>query len=175
MTDFELRYSEKSVKEYIKMSFLGKNTLGMLPMILCGALLTAVPLIGLIGFIMTKNNVMLILMICTIVFDAAVIVAMNLMINKYTKKLVQALRRLDGLVCALSESDIILVRGNAPQSVIDWKDIEEINEGKTAFFLKTHEGLILDLEKDAVLSGTLDEAKEVIGKKYGEIEWNRQK
>ena len=165
MTDFELRYSEKSIKEYIKSTFFGRSVIGMLPAVLCAAMLTAVPIVGLIGYFMLQQPLLLVVAICAVVLDISVVVVMTLIINKYTKKLSSALKSFGGLVCAVSEKDLILVRDNAPQSIISWEEVEEISEGKTAFFIRTAKGFILILEKDKVLSGTLEEAAEIIGKK----------
>ena len=168
MTDFELRYSEKSVKEYVRSTFMGNSMIGMIPAVLCAAMLTAIPIIGRIGYFMLNQQLLLIVAICSAVLDVVVVLVMIMLINKYTKKLCEALRSFDGLVCVLSEKDIILVRDNAPQNIISWEEVSEISEGKTAFFIRTSKGFILILEKDKVLSGTLEEATEIIKKKMSE-------
>ena len=45
--------------------------------------------------------------------------------------------------------------------------MEEINAGKTAYFLKTKDNILLILEKDAVLSGDVRETEEIIEGKIG--------
>ncbi len=165
MTDFELKYSEKSVREYIKQSFFGGSVVGMLPTVLCAGMLTAIPIVGLIGWIMLHQDLLLIVSICALALDAIIVLVISLLIKKYTKKLSTALRAFDGLVCCVSEKDIIFVRDNAPQNIISWDDVDEISEGKTAFFIRTSKGFIIILEKDCVLSGTLEEATEIINKK----------
>ena len=165
MTDFALRASENSMKEYVKLTIAGKTLGQAIPLILCAALITAIPLMGLIGYIMTKNTAMLILFISSLVIDVGILVFMHLMIKSYAARLCQAYSAQSGMVCAVSENDIIIVRDNAPQRMISWDRISEITEGKYAYFLKAEDETLIVLEKEAVLSGTLQEASQIIESK----------
>lgn len=167
MTDFEMRCSEKSVREYVRILMFG-GTLGQaLPMILLTALLTAMPVLGIIGYVMTQSTAMLILTGCSLLFDIAAIIVVSIIMKKCSAKLHEAYASQSGLVCAVAESGITVVHDNHPTSVISWDSVEEINVGKTAYFLKTKDNVLLILEKDAVLSGDVRETEEIIEGKIG--------
>lgn len=167
MTDFEMRCSEKSVREYVKILMFGGTVKQALPMILLGALLTAMPVLGIVGYVMTQNTAMLIVTGCALVFDVIAVIMISVIMKKSAVKLHEAYASQQGLVCSVAESGITVVRDNMPARVIDWGSVEEINPGSTAFFLKTSDHLLLILEKDAVLSGDLRETEEIIAAKLG--------
>ena len=167
MTDFEMRCSEKSVREYVKILLFGGTVKQALPMILIGALLTAMPILGIVGYIMTQNAAMLIVTGCAVVFDVAAAIVISVIMKKSAKKLHEAYASQQGLVCSVAETGITVVHDNKPARVIDWSNVEDIDSGNTAFFLKTKDNLLLILEKDAVLSGELRETEEIIAAKLG--------
>ena len=53
--------------------------------------------------------------------------------------------------------------------MIEWKDITEITEGKTGFFLTEKNGALIILGKGSVSSGTYDEAVQVLSQKRTEL------
>ena len=167
MTDFEMRCSEKSVREYVKILLFGGSIKQALPMILMGALLTAMPILGIVGYVMTQNAAMLIVTGCAVVFDVAAAIVISVIMKKSAKKLHEAYASQQGLVCSVAETGITVVHDNKPARVIDWSNVEDIDSGNTAFFLKTNDNLLLILEKDAVLSGDLRETEEIIAAKLG--------
>ena len=167
MTDFEMRCSEKSVREYVKILLFGGSIKQALPMILMGALLTAMPILGIVGYVMTQNAAMLIVTGCALVFDVVAAIVISVIMKKSAKKLHEAYASQQGLVCSVAETGITVVHDNKPARVIDWSNVEDIDSGNTAFFLKTNDNLLLILEKDAVLSGELRETEEIIAAKLG--------
>lgn len=163
-----MRCSEKSIKEYVKMTVFGTSLVRSLPMIICAALLTSIPVLGIIGYVMTMQPSMLVVAICAVVFDIAVCIFLSILINRISKKLTAAYGSLSGLVCSVSDEKIILVRDNMPARIIDWEKIEEITDGKLAYYLRTEDDALIILEKEAVMSGSLQETREIISKKLGE-------
>ena len=170
MTDFEMRCSEKSGKEYVRILMFDGSLKDALPMIMLGALLTAMPVLGIVGYAMTQNVSMLIVTGCAVVFDIIAAIVIAVIMKKSAAKLHAAYAAQHDLVCAVSESGITVVRDNAAAAVIGWDKIEDINNGRTAFFLKTKDNVLLILEKDAVLSGELRETEEIIAVKLGASE-----
>ena len=169
MTDFEMRCSEKSVREYVRILMFGGTLVQALPMILLCALLTTMPILGIIGYVMTQNTAMLILTGCSLLFDIAAVIVVSIIMKKCAAKLHEAYASQSGLICAVAESGITVVRDDQPTSVISWDSIDEINSGNTAFFLKTQDNVLLILEKDAVMSGDVRETEEIIAGKLGAV------
>lgn len=168
MTDFELRCSEKSIKEYVKMTLFGTTITRALPMIICAALLTSIPILGIVGYFMTYQISMLIVGVCGIVFDIGICIFLAVLIKRISKKLAAAYGSVSGLLCSVSDKDIIIVRDNHPVRVLSWDKISDIDDGKYAFYLRSDDDALVILEKDAVMSGSLQETQEIITKKLGE-------
>ena len=167
MTDFDMRCGEKSVREYVRSAMTGTTLKQSVPMILCASCLTVMPILGIIGFVMTQSPIMLVLTGCALLLAAGVIVFMVLTVNSTADKLLKALNSRDGLVCSVSDSNIVIVRDNRPVKVIGWDSITEMNEGKTGFFLKDKENELIILDKNSVLSGSVAETSEIFAAKAG--------
>ena len=150
------------------MTLFGTSLTRSLPMIICMALLTSIPILGIVGYIITGQPSMIIVAVCGIVFDIGICIFLAILIKRITKKLAEAYGSLSGLICAVSENEIIIVRDNAPKRVLSWDRISEINEGKYAFYLRSDDDALVILEKDAVMSGSIAETEEIIRKKLGE-------
>ncbi|MBQ9384300.1 MAG: YcxB family protein [Ruminiclostridium sp.] len=168
MTDFKMGCSEKCSREYVKMSMMGTTFTSMLPMVICAALLTAIPIIGVIGFFMTNSVIMLIAGGCGLLIGAGVVIFLRVSLNRAAKKLRAVYEKLDGLVCSVAEDSIIIVRDNAPHRVIDWRDVEAVLKGKDAYYLKIKDNMLIILEKDSVLSGTFEETEELMQSRFGD-------
>ena len=136
-----------------------------IPMIICAALLTAMPIIGIIGYIMTRSAAMLILTVCSLVFAAGALLFLHFMISSTADKLRKAYDKQSGLVCAVSEKELVIVRDNKPVRVIGWENITNISEGKNAYYLKENNDGLIILDKEAVLSGSINETAEIIAQK----------
>ncbi len=167
MTDYAMKYEKKTLREYVTYMITGGSGAGMIPIVICSATLAAIPIAALVGYFMTNNAVMLVVVFCAIVFDILFAVIMTVMVNTYTNKLEQAFTAFDGLVCSVSSEKVILVRDGAPQSVFGWDKITDMHDGRTAFFLKTEDELLIILQKSSVLSGTAVETAEIIAEKQG--------
>ena len=167
MTDFAMKYEKKTLREYVIYMITGGSVHGSLPLIICAATLTAIPIAALIGYFMTNSTTMLIVAFCALLFVILFAVVMAVMINRFTSKLGQAFTAFDGIVCSVSSEKILLVRDGSPQNVIGWDKVSDMYDGKNAFFLKTDDELLIILQKDNVLSGTAAETAEIISEKQG--------
>ena len=167
MTDFSMTCSDKSCREYVKMSIMGSSFGSSLPMIVCAALLTVIPIIGIVAYIATMSAMMLVVSAIGMVIVAGVLVFINIAVNRTAKKLKEVYSGLSGLVCSVSDEKIIVVRDNRPHRLIDWSNIESVQRGKEAFYLKCKDGMLIILEKNNVLSGVYEETEELLKKKFG--------
>ncbi|MBO6232090.1 MAG: hypothetical protein J6O50_16140 [Ruminiclostridium sp.] len=167
MTDFDMRCSEASAREYVKNALTGTTLRKALPSIFCAALITAMIFIGIIGYVMTQNAMMLIVTICAVVMGAGVIIFITMLVRSTAAKLMEAYGKHTGLVCSVGDSSITIVHDNRPVRIIGWESITEMYEGKTAFFIKAGEDQLMILGKDKVLSGSADETGELIAQKLG--------
>ncbi len=167
MTDFKLGCSDKCSREYVKMSVTGTTLGTMLPMIICAALLTSIPILGVIGYFLTQSPLMLIATGCGILIAAGVVLFLSISLKKTASKLKNVYDKLDGLVCSVAEDKILLVRDNAPHRLIEWSDVEAVLQGKEGYYLKVRENMLIILGKDNVLSGTYAETEEILQRKFG--------
>ena len=167
MTDYAMKYDKKTLREYVAYMITGGTGIRMVPLILCAATLTAIPIASLIGYFITQNGIMLVVVFCALVFDILFAVILTVLVNICTKKLAQAFKAFDGIVCSVSSENVILVRDGAPRRVFGWERIADMHDGRNAFFLKTDDELLMILQKNNVLSGTADETAEIIAEKQG--------
>ena len=161
MTEFKLNWSKDAINEYIDLMIKGKN-LQALPLILFSVCIVALIASGIIMFALSGNIMSLIVSVCGVLFGAAVIITIAFLKKSMFKKVSEAYKELSDLVAAISDKDIILIRNNVPYGIISWDKIDDITFGKKAFYLTTKESALLILEKNAVVSGVLSEAEEVL-------------
>lgn len=167
MTDYDMRCGEKSVREYVRFSMTGTTIKQSLPLIICASCLTAMPILGIIGYIMTGSPLMLVLMICALLLGAGIVVFLLITIKTTAKHLMEVYGDQGGLVCSISEHEIIIVRDGRPMRVVEWSDITEASEGKYGFFLRAGDKGLIILDKANVLSGSVTETSELIALKTG--------
>jgi hypothetical protein len=168
MTDFDMRCGRDSAREYVRSTLTGTTVKRALPMIFCASLLTAMIIVGIIGYFWTQSIIMLGVSLCAVLLGVGIVIFMKMMINSTADKLISVYEKQDNLVCSVSENDIIIVRDNRPVRVIGWDKITEMSEGKNAFFIKEGDDGLLILDKSKVLSGAASETGEIIAKKLGE-------
>ncbi|MGN0589134.1 MAG: hypothetical protein ACI4KO_06330 [Ruminiclostridium sp.] len=161
MTEFKLNWSEEAVNEYIDLMIKGKN-LQVIPVILFAVCIVTLIATGIIMFAFTGNIISLIVSACGVLFGGAVAVTVIFLKKSLYKKISEAYKELSDLVAAISDKDITLIRNNIPYGIISWDKIGDITYGKKAFYLTTKENALLILEKNAVVSGVLSEAEEIL-------------
>lgn len=168
MTDYDMRCGVKSSREYVRSAVTGASLKSSIPMIICAALLTALPIAGIIGYFMINDPLMLVVTGAALIIGVCVVIILTVVINNTAAKLMEAYSKQDGLVCSVSDERIIISRDGKPQRVLGWDSITEMFEGKHAFFLKAGENGLMILDKDKMLSGSLQETSELFAKKSGE-------
>ena len=169
MTDYSLRCRKESAREYVRYAVMGSGAFKRpLPMVMCVALITAMPILGIVGYIITGNIAMLFVVGCALLMGVGMAVFLNITVNSTAEKFIEAYNKQDGLVCSVSDTGLTVVRDNRPQRVIGWSEITEMDEGKNAFFLKENDELLIILDKSEVLSGSVQETSELIAQKRGE-------
>lgn len=169
MTEFKLNWSKEAVNEYIDLMIKGKN-LQVLPVILFAVCIVSLIASGIVMYVLTGNIMSLLISACGVLFGGAVVLTLALVKKNLYKKVKEAYKELSDLVAAISDKDIILIKNNIPYGIISWDKIGDITYGKKAFYLTTKESALLILEKNAVVSGVLSEAEEVLKIKEATIE-----
>ncbi len=162
MTEFKLNWSEESIGEYVNLTLKGKTRLQSLPIILfliCVLLMIAA---GIVLYFVTSNIVCLLLSACGVLFGAGVIILLKALKKSLTKKVIEAYKDQTDLIAAISDKDIIFIRNGLPCGVTPWEKVADISFGKTAFFLTTHDNVLIILEKGALVSGVISETEEVL-------------
>ena len=169
MTEFKLNWSKEAINEYINLMIRGKN-LQVLPVILFAVCIVALIASGIVMFALTGNIISLIVSACGVLFGGAIVLTITILKKSLYKKVTEAYKELSGLVAAISDKDIILIKNNIPYGIISWDKISDITFGKKAFYLTTKESALLILEKNAVASGVISEAEEVLKLKAASLE-----
>ena len=168
MTEFKLNWSREAINEYIDLMIKGKS-LQALPVILFTVCVVTLIASGIVMFALTGNILSILVSACGVLFGAAVIITLSFVKKSLYKKVTEAYKGLSDLVAAVSDKDIILIKNNLPYGIISWDKIDEITFGKKAFYLTTKENALLILEKNAVVSGVISEAEEVLKLKADSI------
>lgn len=162
MTEFKLNWSEESIGEYVDVTLKGKGRLQALPAILFAICVVLMVAAGIVLYFITTNITCLLLSACGVIFGVGVIILLKSLKKSLTKKVTEAYKDQTDLIAAISEKDIIFIRNGLPCGVTSWDKVADIGFGKTAFFLTTHDNVLIILEKNAVVSGVISEAEEVL-------------
>lgn len=169
MTEFRFERKKENVEDYLKVSLFRDNFAHKLLIAVLGICLLAIAVSGIVMFINFDSVSMLIITIVAVVLAVAYPVFLKLFIVNITKKLTKPNPEEEGVTIAVSENDILLIKNNLPCGMIEWKDITEITEGRTGFFLTEKNGALIILGKGSVSSGTYDEAVQVLSQKRTEL------
>ena len=167
MTDFRMTCSDKSCREYVKMSIMGSTLGSSLPIIVCAAMLTVIPILGIVAYVTTQSPLMLVVTGVGMVIAAGVLIFVNIAVNRTARRLKEVYSGLEGLVCSISDETIIIVRDNSPHRLIDWSEVESAQKGKESYYLKCKDSMLIILEKENVMSGTFQETEELLKQKFG--------
>ena len=113
---------------------------------------------------------MLGLTITAVVLALVYPILLTLVVNHVAEKLAKSSSEDEkDITIGISDSFILFIRNNTPCGKIEWSEITDINEGKAGFFLTIKENEVLILAKNAVTSGTYEEAVQVINLKKNAI------
>lgn len=165
MTEFKFERKKENVEDYLKTSLFKDNFAHKLLMIVLGICLLVIAVSGIIMYINFKASAMLIISVVAVVLAVAYPIFLKFFIKSVTKKLTKTNPEEEGITIGVSENDILLIKNNVPCGVIEWTDITEISEGKTGFFLTEKNGALIILGQGSVVSGTFEEASQVINAK----------
>lgn len=165
MTEFRFERNKENIDDYIKTTLFTNNIPHKILIIALTLCLLAVAVFGVVLYVMTNNITMLIITAAAVILGAAYPIFLSLFIKNITKKLTKENPDENGVTIGVSENDILLIRNNVPCGVIEWKDITDIVEGKTGFFVTEKEGALIVLGKNSLHSGSFEEASEILIKK----------
>ena len=161
MTEFKLDKQKECIDEYIKINIFGQGKAHKIMVITLVACLFLLAAFGVIAYVRTKEWIMLLITALTVVMAVVYPIVTRVILKSIAKKADDA-PEITEVIAAVSESDILFIKNGVPIGGIDWDKIKEITEGKTGFFLITEDGSLLILAKSAVISGTYDEAVQVL-------------
>lgn len=161
MTEFKLDKQKECIDEYIKLNIFGQGKAHKIMVITLAACLFLLAAFGVIAYVITNEWIMLLITALAIVMAIVYPLVTRAILKSISKKADEAPETTD-VIAAVSESDILFIKNGVPIGGINWDKIKEITEGKTGFFLITEDGSLLILAKSAVVSGTYDEAVQVL-------------
>lgn len=161
MTEFNMTPSRDCIREYISFSVLNNKKQKTLRI----ALLVSIGLIALTGIvvaILLKQPLLLLMTAAAILLTAAIPLLTRFVLKDSADSLSESLKQQETVNTAVSEINLLFLKNGLPAGFLEWSEITEIREGKTGFFLKTAKNSLLLLAKDSVVSGTYDEAAQVL-------------
>lgn len=168
MTEFKLDKQRECIDEYIKISIFGQGKTHKIMIITLSACLFALAVFGVIAYVITNEWIMLLITALAVIMAVVYPIVTRAILKSIAKKADEAPETTE-IIAAVSENDILFIKNGIPIGGIDWGKIKEITEGKTGFFLITEDGSLLILAKSSVVSGTYDEAVQVLCMKAGEL------
>lgn len=174
MTEFRLKWSDKCIKEYVKKQLFGSKGVLAAIIVMYSLCFLIMPVIGIINYFVMNEFVLLEIGIITFVMGILLIGIFIASVEIISRRTSRALKANTDLNCAVSDSNILIIKNNTPHTVIDWSSVQEIMEGKSAYYVSTKENVLLILEKDAVESGVISEADEILRIKSEAIKKNAQ-
>ncbi|MCM1335744.1 MAG: hypothetical protein NC084_01615 [Bacteroides sp.] len=161
MTEFNMRPGSGCIEEYIARSIFrgrGQKTLKL-------ALYLSLALIALAGItvaILLAQPIFLVIAGLAVIAGAAFPLVTRLILKDSAKQLAASLAEQEPMNAAVSDMNLLFIKGGIPAGILEWSEITEIDEGKTGFFLKTAKDSVVMLARESVVSGTFDEAAQVL-------------
>ena len=169
MTEFKYERSKEAVKDYLKTVIFKQNIANKALIIALMACMAVVAIAGIVYCVITGSLNMLAITIAAVIIAAVYPILLTIVINYVANKMSAAKDDEKDVTIGVSDSFILLIRNNTPCGKIEWTEISEIHEGKTGFFLTVKENEVLILDKGTVVSGTYDEAVQVLKLKQAAI------
>lgn len=161
MTEFKLEKQKECIDEYIKINIFGQGSAHKITVIVLAACLFVLAVFGVAAYFITREWIMLLITALAVIMAVVYPMITRAILKSIAKKADEA-PEITEVIAAVSESDILFIKNGVPIGGIDWEKIKEITEGKTGFFLITEDGSLLILAKAAVVSGTYDEAVQIL-------------
>lgn len=165
MTEFNTTPSRDCIREYISFSALKTKKQRVLQIAMYVSI-GLIALSGIVAAILLGQPFLLLMTATAILLAAAIPLLTRFVLKDSVDRLFESLKQQETVNAAVSEINLLFLKNGLPAGFFEWSEITEIREGKTGFFLKTAKNSLLLLAKDSVVSGTYDEAAQVLrGKK----------
>lgn len=161
MTEFSMTPSRDCVGEYLNRSIHGKKGKRWLLYALYGVLGLFV-ISGIVAAILLKQPILIGISILSVVTGAAYPFLIRFALQGSADQLVASMKENSEMNAAVCDANLLFIQGGVPKGLLEWADVKEIEEGKTGFFLRTSKDSLLILAKDSVVSGTYDEAAQIL-------------
>ena len=171
MVDIKTEWNERNLKEYVKYAVFSKNKttkIALISFAVCGVLVLAFCLTVFFAFGYTFA---LIFVLTIVLLAIAYTVFFAFTVKNCTKNILKANSETELNRVMISSEDIIGFNNDEPIGVISWGKMADIhfNEKSQAVYLTTEGNAVLILEYKNILSGTVQELKEIIGAKSDEL------
>lgn len=161
MTEFNMAPSRECVDEYLTHSIRdAKGQKALLYSLY--AVLALIALLGIVTAVLIRQPLLVIISAIAVLTGAAYPFLIRLALKDSAKQLVESMKENSAVRAAVCEANLLFIRDGIPGGLLEWTDVSEITEGKTGFFLKTARDSLLILAKDSVVSGTYDEAAQIL-------------
>ncbi len=161
MTEFSMKPSRECVGEYLTRSISGAKAQKALLYTLYGVL-GLIAVLGIVGAILLKQPLLVAVSAIAVITGVAYPFLIRFALKDSANRLVESMKENDEMNAAVCDANLIFVQGGVPKGLLEWEDVTGIDEGKTGFFLKTAKDSLLILAKDSVVSGTYDEAAQIL-------------
>ncbi|MDE7234762.1 MAG: YcxB family protein [Ruminiclostridium sp.] len=161
MTEFSMTPSRECVGEYLNRSIHGAKGQKALLYTLYGVLGLFV-IAGIVAAILLGQPILIGISVLSVVTGVAYPFLIRFALKGSADQLVASMKENSEVNAAVCEANLIFVQGGVPKGLLEWADVTKIDEGKTGFFLKTSKDSLLILAKDSVVSGTYDEAAQIL-------------
>lgn len=161
MTEFSMTPSRECVGEYLSRSIRGTKGQKTLLYTLYGVL-GLIAILGIVAAILLGQPILIGVSVIAVVTGVAYPFLIRFALKGSVDQLVASMKENSEIIAAVCDANLIFLQGGVPKGVLEWTDVAKIGEGKTGFFLKTSKDSLLILAKDSVVSGTYDEAAQIL-------------
>lgn len=161
MTEFSMTPSRDCVGEYLIRSIHGTKGQKALLYTFYGVL-GLIVILGIAAAILLGQPILVGVSAIAAVTGAAYPFLIRFALKGSADQLVASMKENSETNAAVCDANLIFLQGGVPKGLLEWTDVARIDEGKTGFFLKTSKDSLLILAKDSVVSGTYDEAAQIL-------------
>lgn len=168
MTEFSMNPDRECVGEYITLAvYRGKTQKALRTATFLAIGLIAVA--GIAAAVAWKQALFLGVTAAAILLGVMIPFLIRFVLKDSARQLSESIadKESETMIAAVSDMNLLFIRGGIPQGLLEWEDVTEITEGKTGFFLKTKTDALLILARTSVVSGSYDEAAQVLRAKKG--------
>ena len=161
MTEFNMMPSSECVGEYLNRSIRSTKGQKALLYTLYGVL-GLIAILGIVAAILLGQPILIGVSVIAVVTGVACPFLIRFALKGSVDQLVASMKENSEIIAAVCDANLIFLQGGIPKGLLEWTDVTKIDEGKTGFFLKTSKDSLLILAKGSVVSGTYDEAAQIL-------------